>query len=195
MTNRTTAADDTRSKILDLAELLWLGRGFNGFSYQHISRELGVKNAAIHYHFPHKEDLGIALVQRYRRRLGRYIEAQAALPPAARLEKFFDLAETYFQRGQQVCPTGILSVEFHTLPEALRDEASLFMRDMQKWAVSILKDGRSAGVMRFGPGEEVMGALLFSSLQGALQLARLEPELLEQVKTALRTQLGLSQQD
>jgi TetR/AcrR family transcriptional repressor of nem operon len=193
MTNRNSAADDTRSKILDLAEQLWLGRGFNGFSYQHISRELGVKNAAIHYHFPHKEDLGIALVQRYRRRLGRYIEAQAELAPAAKLEKFFELADTYFQRDQQVCPTGILSVEFHTLPDALRDEAALFMRDMQQWAVSILKDGRAAGVMHFAPAEEVMGALLFSSLQGALQLARLEPELLEQVKAALRTQLGLCQ--
>src|SRR5438445_13375596 len=114
MTTQVSSADDTRSKILDLAELLWLGRGFNGFSYQHISRELGVKNAAIHYHFPHKEDLGIALVQRYRRRLSRYIEAQAGLPPAAKLERFFALADTYFENDRQICPSGSLSVELPT---------------------------------------------------------------------------------
>lgn len=192
MTSQASPADDTRSKILDLAELLWLGRGFNGFSYQHISRELGVKNAAIHYHFPHKEDLGIALVQRYRRRLARYIEAQETLPPAAKLERFFALADTYFENGRRVCPSGTLSVELHTLPDALQAEACLFVQDMQAWAVSIVKEGRATGELRFTGSEEEMGALLGAGLQGALQLARMAPDLLEQAKAALRAQLGLT---
>jgi TetR/AcrR family transcriptional repressor of nem operon len=194
MTTQVSPADDTRSKILDLAELLWLGRGFNGFSYQHISRELGVKNAAIHYHFPHKEDLGIALVQRYRRRLARYIEAQANLPPKMKLERFFALADTYFENERQICPSGSLAVELHTLPDALRAEACLFVKDMQEWAVSIAKEGRAAGELRFAGSEEDMGALLCAGLQGALQLARMAPDLLEQAKAALRAQLGLAQQ-
>jgi TetR/AcrR family transcriptional repressor of nem operon len=45
---------DTKKRILDMAEDLLLTRGFNAFSYQHISSELGMKNAAIHYHYPKK---------------------------------------------------------------------------------------------------------------------------------------------
>lgn len=50
-TSVTTPAD-TRVRILDLAENLLLERGFNAFSYQHITRELDVKPAAIHHHYP-----------------------------------------------------------------------------------------------------------------------------------------------
>ena len=35
--------------------------------------ELGVKNAAIHYHYPTKEDLGCAVIQRYRDRFKLWI--------------------------------------------------------------------------------------------------------------------------
>ncbi|XLM19461.1 TetR/AcrR family transcriptional regulator, partial [Chromobacterium piscinae] len=76
MHNGSDSKTDTRKRILDLAEELLLTRGFNGFSYQHISSELGVRNAAIHYHFPKKNDLGVALIQRYRRRFQRFIEQQ-----------------------------------------------------------------------------------------------------------------------
>lgn len=193
MTTTTPVSDDTRSKILDLAEQLWLGRGFNGFSYQHISRELGIKNAAIHYHFPHKEDLGIALIKRYRRRLVRYIEAQAGFDPLAKLEHFFALIDTYFDNDRQICPTGTLSVEFNTLPDSMREEASLFMQDMLDWAEAIVKEGQAAQVMRFAGSAEAMAALLCAGLQGALQLARMTPDLLEHTKAAIRDQLGLSQ--
>ena len=190
-----SASDDTRSKILDLAELLWLGRGFNGFSYQHISKELGVKNAAIHYHFPHKEDLGVALIKRYRRRLARYIEAQATQDALVKLDRFFSLIDTYFLNDRQICPTGTLSVEFNTLPDSMREEASVFMQDMLDWAADIVKEGKSTGVMRFAGREQDMAALLCAGLQGALQLARMAPDLLEHTKAALRVQLGLPQPD
>ena len=57
---------DTREKIMDRAAHLLMNRGFNGFSYRDISSHLGVKNAAVHYHFPAKADLAMALVDEYR---------------------------------------------------------------------------------------------------------------------------------
>jgi len=62
---------DTRKLILDTAEELLLTRSFSAFSYSNIASALGVKNAAIHYHFPSKTDLGVALVARFRRRFQR----------------------------------------------------------------------------------------------------------------------------
>ena len=50
-------ASNTRDQIIDKAFQLMLQRGLNGFSYRDISEHLGVKNAAIHYHFPNKLDL------------------------------------------------------------------------------------------------------------------------------------------
>jgi TetR/AcrR family transcriptional repressor of nem operon len=45
---------NTSRTILNLAESFLQDKGFNGFSYAYIASELGVKNAAIHYHFPTK---------------------------------------------------------------------------------------------------------------------------------------------
>ena len=65
---------DTKVEILDLAEDLLLNRGFNGFSYAHISSALKIKNAAIHYYFPAKADLGLAIIQRARERFASWTQ-------------------------------------------------------------------------------------------------------------------------
>ena len=59
-------ATDTREQIMDRAAQLLMSRGYKGFSYRDISSHLGVKNAAVHYHFPAKTDLALALIEEYR---------------------------------------------------------------------------------------------------------------------------------
>jgi len=56
--------DSTRTKIIDAGEKLLLKNGFNGFSYADIALALGIKKSSIHYHFPSKADLGLAVIQR-----------------------------------------------------------------------------------------------------------------------------------
>jgi len=57
-----TQANSTRDQIIDQAFQLMLQRGLHGFSYRDIAEPMGVKNAAIHYHFPNKMDLIKALI-------------------------------------------------------------------------------------------------------------------------------------
>ena len=66
-----TPTADTRERIIDKAFQLMLQRGFNGFSYRDIAEPLGVKNAAIHYHFPNKTDLVKALLEENHQTLRR----------------------------------------------------------------------------------------------------------------------------
>ena len=56
---------DTANLILDVAEQLVQVRGFNAFSYADVAGELELTNAALHYHFPSKSELGEALIARY----------------------------------------------------------------------------------------------------------------------------------
>lgn len=183
---------DTRKRILDIAEALLLARGFNAFSYQHISLELGVRNAAIHYHFPKKTDLGVALIQRYRRRFQRFIEAQSQLDATAQLERYFGLTETYYQHDKQICPSGILTTEFQTLPEEMQQEACAFIDEMRQWAVAVVRRGLETRQMHFAGSAEAMGVVLFSALQGGLQLARVDDQALDIIKQQIRALLGLT---
>jgi TetR/AcrR family transcriptional repressor of nem operon len=192
MKPETDARTDTRKKILDLAEVLMLSRGFNAFSYQHISGELGVRNAAIHYHFPKKTDLGVALIERYRRRFARYVAAQAELSPPVQLDRYFSLADTYYNK-QQICPSGILSAELHTLPPEMRQSTASFVEEMRTWAVDIVRRGQAAGAMHYVGTPEGMGTIVFAAMQGSLQLARLDSTALDEVKQQIRLLLGMAQ--
>ncbi len=188
----TDPQNDTRKRILDIAEELLLTRGFNAFSYQHISSVLGVRNAAIHYHFPKKSDLGVALIQRYHRRLNRLAESCSGEDMLAQLERFFEVASSYYEKDKQVCPSGMLSTEFHTLPEDMQGEAVVFIEAMRLWAVRIVSEGRAQGVFTFQGEPETVGMLLFAALQGALQLARVDPVYLHDIKKQLRATLGVA---
>ncbi|MEN7431266.1 TetR/AcrR family transcriptional regulator [Chromobacterium sp. TRC.1.1.SA] len=191
MHNGSDSKNDTRKRILDLAEELLLTRGFNGFSYQHISSALGVRNAAIHYHFPKKSDLGVALIQRYRRRFQRFIEQQREWDAARRLEAYFGLSDQYYLQHKQICPSGILSTEFQTLPDDMREEASTFIDEMRQWAVAIVRLGRDTERMAYAGTPEAVGMMLFSALQGGLQLARIDDNALPLLKSQVRTTLGM----
>ena len=182
---------DTKKRILDMAEDLLLTRGFNAFSYQHISSELGMKNAAIHYHYPKKNDLGVAVIQRYRRRFQRFVDGQAGQSARAQLEAYFQLSTHYYQHNQQICPSGVLSAEFHVLPSDMQAEALAFVAEMRDWATRILQHGLASGEFHFAGDARAMAAVMFAALQGGLQLARLDAAILDDLNRQLCALLGL----
>lgn len=165
---------DTRTQILDTAEALLQDRGFNAFSYNHIAKPLGIKNAAVHYHFPAKADLGVALIERCRTRFQQYtdlLEAGGATP-LLKFEAYITLPWRYLRDGGKVCPLGVLEVEFNSLPEAMQLQVLALDQEMRAWLTSALEEGREQKLFCFeGPAEE-QAMLIAAALQGALQLAR-----------------------
>jgi len=184
--------NDTARRILDLAEALWLERGFNGFSYQHLAEPLGMRNAAIHYHYPTKSDLGVALVARYRRRFARWTAQwqDTTQDPWLKLEWYVDLLTLRYAEAERLCPTGVLAGDWATLPEPMRAEAQAFMQELYLWCVGVLREGVASGHFRFAGSAEGKAAMLLAALQGALQLARFEPGWLDEIKMQLRLDLG-----
>ncbi|MEO1802679.1 MAG: TetR/AcrR family transcriptional regulator, partial [Cyanobacteria bacterium J06629_2] len=59
------AVNPTAQKILTVAQHNVQTKGFNGFSYRDLAVEIGIKTSSIHYHFPTKDDLALALVEAY----------------------------------------------------------------------------------------------------------------------------------
>ena len=169
-----SAQKNTKVGILDLAENLLLDRGFNGFSYANISSVLKIKNAAVHYYFPAKADMGVAIIQRARERFASWTQNQrmAAKPPAEKLEAFFRQYLRFLEAGQQVCLGGALETDFKTLPPKMQVETQKFASDILFWMEGVLEEGREKQIFSF-PGEaRDQAILILSSLQGALQMAR-----------------------
>jgi AcrR family transcriptional regulator len=176
--SQATLAPDTRTRILDLAERLLLERGFNAFSYQHLAKELGVKPAAIHYHYPSKDDLGTALVTRQLRRLRKWrdLPRVADLPPAAQFEALLAVYDNHLGHDRRVCLFGALAADFRTLPPPMQAELRTFNRELTEWLAQVLAVGRATGSLRFVGSPAAKAAQVLTTLAGALQVARVHDE-------------------
>ena len=169
-----TKIENSKRTILNMAEALLQEKGFNGFSYTHIATELGVKNAAIHYHFPTKEALGIAVVKRYRDRFQLWINNSRIknLSPEKKLDWFFSIYTDMRADKGKVCLVGSMEAEFNSIPNGLQSEVEALHKELLAWLQATLKEGRDAGVFQFNGQPADKAALILSSLQGALQMAR-----------------------
>jgi AcrR family transcriptional regulator len=165
---------ETRVEILDLADNFLRDRGFNAFSYADISSALKIKNAAVHYHFPGKADLGVAVIQRARERFAGWVEDRtlASRTPPEKLEAFFRRYLNFLKAGQQVCLGGALETDFKTLPPAMQAETRKLASDILAWLEQVLVEGQEKRVFAFPGKAKDQAILILSSLQGALQMAR-----------------------
>ena len=166
--------ENSKRTIMNLAEALLQDKGFNGFSYAHISTELGVKNAAIHYHFPSKEDLARAVIQRYRDRFQLWINNSRIkdLSPQKKLDWFFGIYTDMRADKGKVCLVGSMEAEFNSIPAGLQAEVEGLHTELLTWLEATLSEGREAGAFRFNGDPAGKAALILSSVQGALQMAR-----------------------
>jgi TetR/AcrR family transcriptional repressor of nem operon len=182
---------DTGEQILNAAEDLLQRRGYNAFSYHHIAVQLGVRNAAIHYHFPAKEDLGVALVKRYQERFRQWAGTADGTPCAwMRLQAYFQTYLDFLQADCKCCPGGVLGTEFHAIPETMREQARQLARDIHDWLIRTLETGREQKVLTFAGRAEDKAVEIGAALQGGLQIARLAgPERFHQVLAQLSLEL------
>jgi TetR/AcrR family transcriptional regulator, transcriptional repressor for nem operon len=163
----------TAAQILDTAERLVQERGFNGFSYANVARELGVTKAALHYHFASKAELGDALIERYAE---RFLEAlaRADVELADDRDKLHAYAQLYADvfRDDRMCLCGMLAADYATLPDPMRARVVRFFDDNEVWLIRVLEEGREAGTVRFEGTASAVARTLIGGLEGAMLVSR-----------------------
>ncbi len=166
---------DTRRELLDVAEKLVRARGYNGFSYRDLADQIGIKTASIHYHFPTKGDLGQAMVENELEEFARTLAQLDAgeKDPRRRLERFIQLFQARtIGCDNRMCLGAMLAVEQETLPDSVGQAVRRLFADNEAWLAKLLEEGRKKRQFRFKGSAEVVARCLFSSLEGALLMAR-----------------------
>jgi TetR/AcrR family transcriptional repressor of nem operon len=168
-----TRTGTTASRALDVAEALVQKRGFNDFSYADVAAELRITTASLHYHFPSKSELGVALIKRYSERfasaLAKIDEQQSDAP--TRLNAFAELYEEVFRRGR-MCLCGMLASDFETLSDEMRREVRKFFEDTEAWLAAVLEAGRKDGTLHFVGAPADVAGLIVAGLEGAMLVSR-----------------------
>jgi TetR/AcrR family transcriptional repressor of nem operon len=166
---------ETAEQILDLAETLIQTRGYSAFSYQDIADGLGIRKASVHYHFPSKADLGIAVIDRYIARFDTALSSIADDQSQSSMAMLDYYVQPYLQFAStpdRVCLSGALAGEMLALPPAMRQRVDLFFRTHQAWLTRILQRGVTRGEITLVAPPPEVARCVFAALQGALLVKR-----------------------
>ncbi len=164
----------TKNQILQIATRLVQENGYNAFSFNDISNELGIRKASIHYHFPTKTDLVLTIVSHYRERHNLALQQIEVESGSAidKMRKFADLFVQTLGDNYLMCPSGMLASDVSVLPEPVLEQVQGFFLDSEQWLSRVLKEGVDDGQFKLTGKIQDHARTLFSSFEGALLAAR-----------------------
>ncbi|MCL4461870.1 MAG: TetR/AcrR family transcriptional regulator [Nitrospirae bacterium] len=165
---------DTTDRILDAAQDLVQSRGFNAFSYRDVAEKIHIRTASIHYHFPKKDDLALALIRRYHERFLYTLRqiGQGESRPENRLAAYMELFSDLSSRGERLCLFAVFSADATSLSEDVQAEIRSFYDTNVDWIANVIERGRQAGSFAFSGSSPEMARGIFALLEGEILVRR-----------------------
>ena len=165
---------DTKTALLDAAEQAARRKGFDGFSYADLAQDVGIRKASIHYHFPTKSDLSVAMVDRYHRDFATACaEIEATAKTAAdRLSGLIAHYRAALQEGESLCLCVALSVSKVTLSDDVMTRIAAFRAMVTDWLETTFAAGLSDGSIAHVTTPKVEARAALPLLEGAHLEAR-----------------------
>jgi AcrR family transcriptional regulator len=175
---------DTRQALLDFAGPLFLRQGYLGFSFQHLAESLDMRKPSIHYHFSSKEVLGTDLLREYLRHFIMWRQRLRKLPANEQYPALVDYFKQFLE-SEGICPCGMASAEYLMLPETMQRVLRNLFKEQIQVLTDVLQAAQADGLLPEGLQAGEQALQLGATLQGALQIARVQsrPELFEQMMT------------
>ncbi len=176
---------DKRIEILDLAEKLIRTKGYNAFSYKDVSGPLQIKNAAVHYHFQKKSDLGEEIILRTRKKFQKKYEEWGQKSPSEKLNNFIALYEQN-QSFNLVCLVGALGSSYESLPENMQISLTEMSKEIRIWMKEILSEGLTKNEFSFNEKPNEKADLIIASLLSSLILDKVtQDNIFKSVKVSI----------
>lgn len=162
--------------ILTAARTMVQAHGYNGLSFRELAKEVGVKSASVHYHFPTKGDLGAELARLYRAAASADLEAIASEhnDPSMCLTLYAGQFRRALERGNRMCLCGMMAAEHDALPDAVKMEVRAFAGVNVAWLAKVLaRVKRRDGFQDY----EDWALAVFAAIGGAQLAARSQNEI------------------
>lgn len=137
MTEETSQIEE----VLKLAECLVRLGGYRNFSIRRLSEKTGIRSSSIVDHFGKKEDLAIAVVERFGARVRDRIGAadDPSVPPDVKMATFIDVYRQSITDDGQLCLYLVFGSEMHTLPIPVQQVVTTFYDALFDWLETLLR--------------------------------------------------------
>lgn len=167
----TVRRTNNRERILHTAREMLYRQGYNGTSVDDIVEASGVSKSNFYYHFPSKEDLGIAVLSLRREEMESLLRRtlrDEGRSPASRLAAFLtailDHQESDLDRHG--CPFGNLAAEMTDHSERIRCFLSGLFADLASELADVIRVGQASGQIRRDVDPVELATLILQAVQG-----------------------------
>lgn len=163
---------NTREKIILLGDNLIRTRGYNAFSFSDISKEMGIKNASIHYHFPTKVNLVISIIQKHLILLEKFKRNVEKENPVQKIIKFLSVYAVAKSEGR-ISILGALSNDYFSFEPEVQNELKILTDNTLNWLTDTLKSGKSEGFFKYNIDNRTKALMIITNILGAEHLSRI----------------------
>ncbi|WP_057940180.1 TetR/AcrR family transcriptional regulator [Algoriphagus resistens] len=162
---------NTRDKIILIGDTLIRKRGYNAFSFSDISKELNIKNASIHYHFPTKTTLVIAVIQKHLMLLEKFKQNVTDENAIQKIIKFLSVYTIAKSEGK-ISVLGSLANDYFTFEPEVQTELKILTDNTLNWLTHTLKEGKRDGIFQYKMTDRNKALMIITNILGAEQLSR-----------------------
>ena len=161
---------DTKQKIMDAARPTVQAHGYSGLSFRELAKEIGIKSASIHHHFPSKADLGAALARRYWEDSAAVLETLSAesRDPLRALRQYPNTFRKSLENNNRLCLCSFMAAEYDDLPGPVKKEVQAFADVNVAWLGKALSAAKVVSPKK----SEGRARAIFSAIAGAQLMAR-----------------------
>lgn len=165
---------DRRNELLDSAENAARRRGYDGFSYKDIAEDVGIRKASIHYHFPTKSDLAVALLERYSEGFQKTLDRITAKHDTggARLSAYINSYRKALGGGHKLCLCVAFSISRDSLSDDALKKLDSFHSNSLGWLSKAFELAEADGTISLMGDKDAEATALLALVEGAQLMAR-----------------------
>jgi TetR/AcrR family transcriptional repressor of nem operon len=170
---------DTRLSILRIARELIQTRSYLGLSFQDLADQVGIRKASLYHHFPSKEALGVAVLERSTQQFDQWIAKRAGMPPRQQLSDYIAMFRDTLGAGRRVCPGGAMVAGWDSIEPGLQHAIGHLRERQLAWLSTVIAQikpasaSKDASALAPNPTPAQFAAQTFALCQGALLTARI----------------------
>ena len=162
----------TRTALLVEATNMLQTGSFGRLSFQLLADKVGIKKGSVYYHFPSKDLLAIAILERAKEQLEDYFMLFENDKPTIQLKRYIQVFSKYIQPMKKLCPGASFITSWqHESPNIQNAIYQLYQTHL-KYLENVIHQGQKLGVFKVSLDDKVLANVVFSLLQGALLSAR-----------------------
>ncbi len=162
---------NTVDEIMDVTESLIRRKGYQGFSFREIAEIVSIKSASVHYHFPTKDGLCLAILRRYLTRFEAALDEASNSHdlPMDQILHYINMYRHESKNNESIPLCVVLATDIEVLSDDAVDELQEFYRLNLRWLKKTIAQGNKSlnekDIKR-------KAAFIFSAMGGSLVTTR-----------------------